>query len=430
MYMKIPHFNFLILFLTLIVTCFAWALCDVAFAECYMDTPSGYGRMGGGGTIGPYASKSQCESVNSEYFGGNGTCKCPESGSSSSGSSWGSSQQNNFTSEAEIEEMMRKDRERDRRLREKRLKKEKARRLEKERIKNKIKEDTRLKFIKDKRDAMSSMKGHSRDALKIKSGTATLGLKSPNPDSEAVLKELTSAGSTGRVVSKEWKQLHCGRWASGYVFKAAQKGDVSEVRYLGNEALKAFEGGPMALDCPNVIEPPKIVYGKEIIGPNSPAVKLYKRILNDMEEYVVEIKELKETIQQAGNKKRELQIEVQDKEQEVERLKEQISKISDQAKAPFLVEDSSDEAPETQQSEDVSSDDKKTLEDAMALALAALEAAKKAESQATVQMEAALKNNRDKQLELTSSKKIFDQLGENPDLAKEIQKQNEKDSGK
>ena len=43
---------------------------------CYLDTPSQYQRMGGASRLGPYPSRSICESVNSEYFNGEGTCSC------------------------------------------------------------------------------------------------------------------------------------------------------------------------------------------------------------------------------------------------------------------------------------------------------------------------------------------------------------------
>lgn len=55
------------------------------FAAYYLDTPAGYRRIGGAARIGPYSSKTQCESVNSQYFSGQGTCSgSPDSGSSSS----------------------------------------------------------------------------------------------------------------------------------------------------------------------------------------------------------------------------------------------------------------------------------------------------------------------------------------------------------
>lgn len=58
------------------------ATASPAFAACYMDTPSGYGGMGGAERIGPYASSSECESVNRQYFSGRGRCSCSSEGGS------------------------------------------------------------------------------------------------------------------------------------------------------------------------------------------------------------------------------------------------------------------------------------------------------------------------------------------------------------
>ena len=48
---------------------------------CYLYPPAGYKKMGGASRLGPYQSKSECESTNSQYFHGQGRC----SGCSSSG---------------------------------------------------------------------------------------------------------------------------------------------------------------------------------------------------------------------------------------------------------------------------------------------------------------------------------------------------------
>ena len=52
-----------------------------AFASetCYLDTPSGFRRMGGASRIGPYSSRSECESVNRQHFNGAGNCSCKSS---------------------------------------------------------------------------------------------------------------------------------------------------------------------------------------------------------------------------------------------------------------------------------------------------------------------------------------------------------------
>ncbi len=40
--------------------------------EWYISTPSGYQRMGGAGTLGPYSSYDEAQSINRSYFSGNG----------------------------------------------------------------------------------------------------------------------------------------------------------------------------------------------------------------------------------------------------------------------------------------------------------------------------------------------------------------------
>jgi len=50
-----------------------------ASETCYMDTPSGFQRMGGASRIGPYSSSSECESVNRQHFKGAGNCSCKSS---------------------------------------------------------------------------------------------------------------------------------------------------------------------------------------------------------------------------------------------------------------------------------------------------------------------------------------------------------------
>lgn len=58
-----------------------------AMAEtCHMQTPSGYGKIGGSGRIGPYPSRAACESVNRQSFGGGGRCSCSADGGAGTGS--------------------------------------------------------------------------------------------------------------------------------------------------------------------------------------------------------------------------------------------------------------------------------------------------------------------------------------------------------
>jgi len=48
---------------------------NVVQAACTLSTPSGYRGIGGGSSF-SYATRSQCNSVNSSYFKNKGTCSC------------------------------------------------------------------------------------------------------------------------------------------------------------------------------------------------------------------------------------------------------------------------------------------------------------------------------------------------------------------
>ena len=56
--------------------CFFGASSATTLETCYLHTPEGYQRIGGASSLGPYISRSECESINLSYFQDNGTCTC------------------------------------------------------------------------------------------------------------------------------------------------------------------------------------------------------------------------------------------------------------------------------------------------------------------------------------------------------------------
>jgi len=136
----------------------------------------------------------------------------------------------------------------------------------------------RANEIQRKRQAggMSQLKG-TGGQFRIKSGTAVLGLKNPNPDGYLHLKGSSGSGSP-RAITREWKQAHCGMWIAGFANPAAKKGDVGETRYLSGQALKTFSGGLSELDCPATPAPPTII-GRALTGKDSPFIKFQETML-------------------------------------------------------------------------------------------------------------------------------------------------------
>jgi hypothetical protein len=118
----------------------------------YIDTPSGFQRMGGASRMGPYSSKEQCESVNRQHFENTGTCI------RTSTSTTPSAQQQSDDNYREILRRQKQEEEHKRKLLEA---EEEARRLE---------EARRKEFEQDKQNALKLLKS-TTDQLGLKSVT-------------------------------------------------------------------------------------------------------------------------------------------------------------------------------------------------------------------------------------------------------------------
>ena len=163
-----------------------------ASEECYLETPSGYQGIGGGSRLGPYSSRSECESVNSDYFDGNGTCYCSYTEPAPSPAPTPSQ---DYQGEPYVDtEAIRRQQEEEQRRREQ----EEAERRERER---QAEEARRRAFEKEKEEALGLLKGSTLDAddsgtndLKLKGTTSDLDLKGDAvTGTEPKLKDLETA---------------------------------------------------------------------------------------------------------------------------------------------------------------------------------------------------------------------------------------------
>jgi hypothetical protein len=333
---------------------FLWA--SPVLAQCYMSTPAGYQRMGGASRIGPYPSWNACQSVNQSQMGGQGSCSCTSGPSRGTGAGTDVRQQELLRQQREAEERARREAEERRR---KQREVQEAERRAKER-----EEAARQEFRRGQAEALRQMKGAGAGTLELKSGTPTLGLKDPNPTGGLALKE-----GTGRAISSEWKQAHCGMWIARHAVPAAKKGDVAEVRYLSRQALKSFSGGPPELDCPAAPPPPAPV-GREITGRDSPLFKFHATLLAAAEREADVVHKAQEKILKAGLRKRELQAEIRARQREAARLEAEV-------RAEKKAEEKTEKKAAIPSGAPATDDKKEAKKRAMAEALAALEKARR-----------------------------------------------------
>ena len=221
------------------------------WAGCYLDTPSGYQRMGGAGRLGPYPSSSSCEAVNARAFHGKGYCRCTTSGSSGGGG-------NNWRAEQLRREYLRKQREEER----------KRRLLQEADAENEQRRQAaQAEFMDKHTEATQKLKGARPDKLTLKSGTNFFNSNAQRHqgtmDYQKSL-ELSSKQLEIRATASEWKQIYCGMWIANYANPAAKDGDVAEVRFLKSQMMQCFKGGLVELRCPSAAEVPAIPGGVEI----------------------------------------------------------------------------------------------------------------------------------------------------------------------
>ncbi len=221
-----------------------------------------------------------------------------------------------------------------------------------------------------------------------------------------------------RAISTTWKQHYCGRWITGFSFPAAQRGDATEVKYLGKQALMAFNGGAPELQCPSTIEPLPVGFGKAVIDSKLELKRFYKVLNMAVEEQAKTIESTSKELTLLRVKKRDTEAKRIELEEKVETLKKEMGKLlgsksfeTEKEKTNELKEET---FPDGQEPE---SEELAAAEDAMAAALAALEAAKEAEAEVDEDLSNAESQKIGALEALDEYQNMFNSVKEDPSLA-------------
>lgn len=254
------------------------------------------------GTEGPFTSESSCESarssMRSRYGSGDvnampcssqGLPDTPRSSGSSSDRDTGSTGRYEYQAPAYDYEAERRERER-----------QEAERQRSEEARRKAEEERQKQFIRERDTAVSNLKGGS---------SAPFGIKG-NPDGDLQLKD-PSSGQVARSIPTAWKQLHCASSLSINAIEAARRGtpDMEEVRFLGQEVVKALNGEKIGVECPPVPEPPA-PFGSSRLE-KSAMLKFYADMLREVEGQAMQIADLKKRVEAANARLSEAKAELQ-----------------------------------------------------------------------------------------------------------------------
>lgn len=244
---------------------------DSALAEWYFHWSCGSPIGRPGGREGPYSDKSGCESALGRARGACESARGSFSGGCSGSDDYRPAPGSRRPS-TDLYEIQR--------LRQE----EESARLEQERLRRAAEEDARRreeeareKFDKSRREAMELLKGSGSDTLTMKSGSGHPGNTSPfgikgTPESGLKIKPGMPEDSVDRSV-KAWA---CAGWIADFVFAAARKGDVGEVRFLEEQVGKALRGEKTGVDCPGIAPPPGVQ--GVALGPGAPTFKFYQAL--------------------------------------------------------------------------------------------------------------------------------------------------------
>jgi len=274
-----------------------------AMAECYMDTPSGYGSIGGGGRIGPYPDHSSCESVNSQYFKGGGTCSCTSSGASQRTTSPGLGLNPNMTPEEMMlntvtnlmnnlgtgiqqgleqnrQRAIQQQREQQRRQRALQEQARARERLYKEKEKRRRQEfkEARARMLGQMRGVQSSsLQFRKLEPLEVHETTGAFGIKTLKPRDLSSSTQLASAAPS----SHGWlKKANCSAYLLHKALDNWNQEHFEEAAYLSNEAaaLASGEKSSPSVVCPPLPDVPD-VKGKQVPEDKARAEKFIKQTL-------------------------------------------------------------------------------------------------------------------------------------------------------
>jgi hypothetical protein len=312
-----------------------------AAETCYLSAPSGYQRIGGASRLGPYSSRSQCESVNGQYFRNQGTCSCT---SSPSGYSGGTNPfQNPFNNlfapigealgkqmecvlnpncEANVQQRQQQQLQQQQ-LMEMQRQQQELRRQEAER--------RQTEFEEKKGKLLGQMKGQSGalgggdlpglPELKVREEADVFGTKSLKPRD---LSSPTQTASLGSRVGTALERAHCGAYLLRKANESAAMEKYEEASYLSNEAAELMGGSKSSpgVVCPPPPEVPS-VEGGPIAESREQAEKLrkitfvfsrlYGRVVqqaNDYQIVLTTVKQKEEKIEKARLQKEEAKAKV------------------------------------------------------------------------------------------------------------------------
>ena len=246
----------------------SWAL---AAETCYLSAPSGYQRIGGASRLGPYSSRSQCQSVNGQYFRNQGSCSCTSS--PSSGYSGGTNPyQNPFDNlfaplgealgkqmecflnpncEANVQQRQQQQLQQQR-LMETQRQQQELRRQEAERRQTEFDDGKRnlLNQMKVQTGALGSRDLTGLPELKVREEADVFGTKSLKPRD---LSSPTQIASLSPRVGTALERAHCGAYLLRKANESAAMEKYEEASYLSNEAAELMGGSK---NSPGVVCPP------------------------------------------------------------------------------------------------------------------------------------------------------------------------------
>lgn len=279
---------------------------------------------------------------------------CPSSGGSSGGSSGSYQQPSIDWGKKDVES--------------KGLEQERQSKEAEEEVKRR-EEEANEKFEKSKQEALELMKGTGSDTLTIKSGTEVnfFGIKGTPGTPEGIK---IKSGMPEEATNKAVMAWACATWIADFVFPAARKGDVSEVRFLEEQVRKTLSGEKPGVDCPN-LSPPPDVQGFAI-GPDSPGIKFYGALIKAVSVQTEQIVQANQEIANLLGKKQVTDDDIQRLEQELKAktVEAETKKSKEKTKKPGEKVKEEVKPPATEA--------KKEDEDPMAKALAALKKAQEA----------------------------------------------------
>lgn len=215
--------------------------------------------------------------------------------------------------------------------------------------------------------------------------------------SGVILKATYRSEISVRIGRLETFLLHgnAGAIAQG-ALRAAKSGNIEEVRYLGEETIKALSGDPLGVQCPgNIPDPPKPYAQKQLRQLPPELFQLFNLLMKSTEEQASRLSRTQKAIPELTEKKKDAEKKVEEKKQELEQVKQK--------------------AADPKKPEEV-----KEKKGAMAQALAALKTSQAALAEADKAVREENKGAERANQALARNKEMFEKAQANPDRAAEL----------